>query len=128
MTVNANTSTNQDFAAKANYWAGVQDAFGYTSVWSIWEADNAQTKIFTDKSRKVTYTCYDVNSTTADIMNDTAKEIQFSTFAVGGKVADLYCAAEYLIAQSREICGNHHVYIEDFAMQDDGSLQLVTGS
>lgn len=120
--------SNQEMTAKINYWAGVQDALGYTSVWSIWEADNTQTKIFTDKSRKVTYTCYDPDSTTADVMNNTAKEIQFSTFAVGGTVADLYRAAEYLITQSRKICGNHHVYVEDFTMQGDGSLVLVTGS
>jgi len=44
--------------------------------------------------------------------------------AVDGTIKSLWFAANSCIRQS----GTHHMYIEDFEMQEDGSLMLITGS
>jgi|TARA_B110000858_G_scaffold3097_1_gene3577 hypothetical protein len=109
----------------------MKDQLGMSTVWSMWDggAMSAEQAIFTDKMRKVTYDFvrYDatVEELDADLRNGTNSAMaQVSSFAVDGTVKSLWTAAESCIKQS----GTHHYFIEDFEMQDDGSLQLVTGS
>jgi hypothetical protein len=49
---------------------------------------------------------------------------EVTMLAVDGSIKSLWFAAESCIRQS----GTHHRYIEDFEIQEDGSLMLVTGS
>ena len=61
----------------------------------------------------------------ADI-NDGGKRAsaEVTMMAVDGSIKSLWFAAESCIRQS----GTHHMYIENFHVLDDGSLELVTGS
>ena len=109
----------------------MKDQLGMSTVWSMWDGGtmSAEQAIFTDKMRKVTYDFVRHDATVeeldADLRNGTNSAMaQVSSFAVNGTVKALWEAAESCIKQS----GTHHYFIEDFEMQDDGSLELVTGS
>ena len=61
----------------------------------------------------------------ADLMDSGKRtEAEVSAFAASGSVQDLWAAANSCIKQS----GTHHHYIENFELQDDGTLSLETGS
>ena len=109
----------------------LQQELGMSTIWSMWDGGtmSADTTIFTDKMRKVTYDFVRHDATVeeldADLRNGTNSAMaQVSSFAVNGTVKALWAAAESCIKQS----GTHHSFIEDFEMQDDGSLELITGS
>jgi len=109
----------------------MKDQLGMSTVWSMWDGGtmSAEQAIFTDKMRTVTYQFVRHNATIeeldADLRNGTNSAMaQVSSFAVNGTVKALWAAAESCIKQS----GTHHYFIEDFEMQDDGTLELVTGS
>jgi len=101
------------------------------SVWSIWDAGtiSLDTKMFNDRMRKVTYDFIRADATSEEIYKDLEdggkrSMVQVSSWAVNGSIKSLWLAADSCIKQS----GTHHSYIENFEMQDDGSLSLVTGS
>ena len=76
---------------------------GYSTVWSM--SDTAlplDFKIFSDKQRIVTYKCI-------KNMSNSGHAVEWQTFT---SIA----------------LGDWHIYIEDFEVQDDGTLELVTGS
>lgn len=109
----------------------MQQELGMSTVWSMWDGGtmDADQAIFTDKMRKVTYNFVRADATLEEIYadlddNGNRSMVQVSSFAVNGTVKALWAAAESCIKQS----GTHHSFIEDFEMQDDGSLALVTGS
>jgi hypothetical protein len=116
-----------DATIEVNYWSGCQDALGFETVWSIWEAQSVDAKIFTDKPRKVNYSFISRDATMEELMNGTAKWITVSAVAEGGGVRDLWRAAESCYQQAKAL-GDWHYFIEDFKMNDDGSLKLCTGS
>ena len=118
---------DQDFHNKMNYFAGVRDAMNYDTVWSIYEAEHAGTQIFTDKVRRVFYRFYTKDVTTEQLISNTAQMAEVSTSIAGGSVRDLWAAAEELFQQAKA-AGDWHYFIEDFKMQDDGSLELTMGS
>jgi len=99
---------------------------GYQTVWSM--SDTAMPldfEIFTNKPRKVTYKCIE---SMGDTLDSEVTWIEFSSMAVNGTVGELWRAAESCFQQAKAAVGDWHIYIEDFEMQDDGSLALVTGS
>jgi hypothetical protein len=113
------------------HFDNMKDQLGMSTVWSMWDGGtmSAEQAIFSDKMRKVTYNFVRHDATIeeldADLDNGTNNTMaQVSSFAVNGTVKALWAAAESCIKQS----GTHHSFIEDFEMQDDGSLALVTGS
>ena len=113
------------------HFDNMKDQLGMSTVWSMWDGGtmSAEQAIFSDKMRKVTYDFVRHDATVeeldADLRNGTNSAMaQVSSFAVNGTVKSLWAAAESCIKQS----GTHHSFIEDFEMQDDGSLALVTGS
>ena len=113
------------------HFDNMKDQLGMSTVWSMWDGGtmSAEQAIFSDKMRKVTYDFVRPDATVeeldADLRNGTNSAMaQVSSFAVNGTVKSLWAAAESCIKQS----GTHHSFIEDFEMQDDGSLALVTGS
>jgi hypothetical protein len=48
--------------------------------------------------------------------------------AENGTIGGLWRAAESCFKQAKLELGDWHYFIEDFEVQDDGSLSLVTGS
>ncbi|MDA9302562.1 hypothetical protein N9Q27_01130 [bacterium] len=127
-----NSQTQIDeFTISMDHFFAMQAELGMKTVWSIYETGPVKSDhaIFTNKMRKVVYTFVRTDATCEEIYNDlkngtNTAMAQVSSFAVNGTVASLWAAAESCIKQS----GTHHSYIEDFEMQDDGSLLLVTGS
>ena len=97
---------------------------GYETVWSIEGIMPLDKAIFTDKPRVVKYKCIKEMGPTFD---DTIWET-FTAVAENGTVGALWKAAESCYQQAKLAVGDWHYFIEDFEVQDDGSLQLVTGS
>ena len=97
---------------------------GYETVWSIEGIMPLDKAIFTDKPRVVKYKCIKEMGPTFD---DTIWET-FTAVAENGTVGALWKAAESCYQQAKLAVGDWHYFIEDFEVQDDGSLELVTGS
>ena len=98
---------------------------GYKTVWSM--SDTAlplDFAIFSDKQRIVSYKC--IKS-----MSNSGHGVEWQTFtaiAEDGTIGALWKAAENCFLQAELALDDWHIYIEDFEVQDDGSLSLVTGS
>jgi len=97
---------------------------GYDTVWSMGEGAMAlDHKILTDKARVVTYKCIkEIKS-----MNDVTY-ITFTAVAEDGTVGALWKAAESCYQQAKLAIGDWHYFVENFDVQEDGTLELVTGS
>jgi hypothetical protein len=113
------------------HFDAMREELGYNSIWSIYDAGCADKDftIFKKSAIRVRYQFVRHDATMEELEYDIANGTQsamaeVTTIAVTGTIADLWRAAESLIKQS----GTHHMYIENFEMQDDGSLMLVTGS
>jgi hypothetical protein len=126
--VSAEVLADEIMTDDIHYWADKQEELGYVSRWSLGENTRMETKLFSDKQRHITYTVYARDVSLDDLLNGTAQRVQFSTFATNGTVAALYRAGEFLIKCAIEQEGAHHIFIEDFEAQDDGSFAMVTGS
>ena len=98
---------------------------GYETVWSIETGIvPLDHKIFTNKPRVVKYKVIkEMGATFDDVTYET-----FTCMAQNGTVGALWTAAESCFKQAKLALGDWHYFIEDFEVQDDGSLQLVTGS
>ena len=96
---------------------------GYSTVWSM--SDTAlplDFKIFSDKQRIVTYKCI-------KNMSNSGHAVEWQTFtsiAKDGTIGGLWEAAENCFKQAELALGDWHIYVEDFEVQDDGTLELVT--
>ena len=119
--------TDQDFHNKMNYFAITRAAEDYATEWSIYEVDNVDDKMLSDKVRRVFYRFYAKDATMEQLMNDTAQIIEVSSFANDGSVRELWRAAESCYQQAKAL-GDFHYFIEDFEMHDDGSLEMAMGS
>ena len=126
-----NQAQYDEFTIVMNHFFSMQEELGMNTVWSMYDTGPVKSDhaILTNKMRKVAYTFVRTDATCEEIYNDlkngtNTAMAQVSSFAVNGTVASLWAAAESCIKQS----GTHHSYIEDFEIQDDGSLLLVTGS
>ena len=98
---------------------------GYETVWSLQSGImNLDQQIFTNKPRLVTYKVIsEMGECLADVKWET-----FTCMAKDGTVGGLWAAAESCFKQAKLALGDWHYFVEDFEMQDDGSLELVTGS
>lgn len=97
---------------------------GYDTVWSMGEGAMAlDHKIFSDKIRVVTYKCIAEINTMDDVTWMT-----FTAVAMNGTVGELWKAAENCFQQAKAALGDWHYFVEDFLTNEDGSLELVTGS
>ena len=98
---------------------------GYKTVWSM--SDTAlplDFAIFSDKQRIVSYKC--IKS-----MSNSGHGVEWQTFtaiAEDGTIGALWKAAENCFLQAELALDDWHIYIEDFELQEDGSLKLITGS
>ena len=97
---------------------------GYETVWSIEGIMPLDKAIFTDKPRVVKYKCIKEMGPTFD---DTIWET-FTAVAENGTVGALWKAAESCYQQAKLAVGDWHYFIENFDVQEDGSLEITTGS
>jgi hypothetical protein len=113
------------------HFEDLRQELGMSTVWSIFDGGcmKADDMLLLDRQYRVVYqfirpdaTFEELDADTRDNGNRTSMLV--STFAISGSVKDLWRAAESCIRQS----GTHHAYIEDFVMNDDGSVELITGS
>ena len=108
-----------------DHFIAMQEELGMNSQWSIYDGGmmDADAQIFKDKQYLVKYQYIQNGYSLEDIQNGRAWA-EVTMFAPSGSIKHLWFAANSCIKQS----GTHHSYIEDFEMQDDGTLALVTGS
>ncbi len=98
---------------------------GYKTVWSM--SDTAlplDFAIFSEKQRIVSYKCI-------KNISNSGHGVEWQTFtaiAENGTIGALWKAAEQCFLQAEIALDDWHIYIEDFEVQEDGSLELVTGS
>ena len=112
------------FELEYEHYSELKAELGYDTVWSMDSGImNLDQAIFTDKARVVTYKCIkEIKS-----MNDVTY-ITFTAVAENGTVGALWKAAESCFQQAKLAIGDWHYFVEDFEVQEDGSLSLVTGS
>lgn len=128
--VQYDTETLQFFEI-CDHFTALQNELGYDSIWSIDDAGKAglDFKIFSNKQRLVRYEYIRDDATQEELMLDMKDggkraSAEVTMFAVDGSIKSLWFAAESCIRQS----GTHHRYIEGFDVNEDGSLELITGS
>ena len=113
------------FELQYEHYNELQNSLGYETVWSMDMSpvplDHA---ILTAKPRLVTYSCI---AEMGESMDDVTWKT-FTAVAEDGTVGALWKAAESCYQQAKAIVGDWHYFVEDFDLQDDGSLKLVTGS
>lgn len=94
------------------YWDEQRKALGFETVWSMWDFKDIDQNIFKPGVKRVSYTFGDT---------------EVSSFAISGKVRDIWEAAESCFQQAKQQ-GDWHVFIEDIELGSDGSYELVMGS
>ena len=113
------------FELEMEHFDDLKAELGYDTTWSMGSGVMAlDQKIFSDKIRVVTYKCI------AEI-GDTMDDVTWMTFtavAMNGTVGELWKAAENCFQQAKAALGDWHYFVEDFDVQEDGTLELVTGS
>ena len=112
------------FELEMEHFDDLKTELGYTTTWSMGSGImNLDTNIFSDKARVVTYKCIkEIKS-----MNDVTY-ITFTAVAENGTVGALWKAAESCFQQAKLAIGDWHYFVENFEVEEDGSLSLVTGS
>ena len=115
---------DERFLESVDHYNAMKAELGMVSQWDIHVGNGLHDKddllLKGDKQYKVTYTYI---AEMGDTMDDVTWA-EVSMFAPSGSIKDLWFAADSCIRQS----GTHHSYIEDFDVQEDGTLALVTGS
>lgn len=113
------------FELEMEHFDDLKAELGYTTTWSMDSGImNLDTNIFSDKARVVTYKCIKEMGATMDDVT----WITFTAVAENGTVGALWKAAESCFQQAKLAIGDWHYFVEDFEVQEDGSLSLVTGS
>lgn len=120
---------DEQFMSRMNYFDSVASVKNYKTRWSIYEVDDIEQRIFQNKQYHVRYQFVRPDATVEELQEDLQNGTNYTmaevtSFAIDGTVEQLWRAAESCVTQS----GTHHTFIEDFEMQDDGSLLLITGS
>ena len=112
------------FELEMEHYDDLKSQLGYQTVWSMDGMFQLDQKIFTDKPRVVTYKCIKEMGATMDDVT----WITFTAVAENGTVGALWKAAESCYQQAKLAIGDWHYFVENFEVQEDGSLSLVTGS
>ena len=112
------------FELEYEHFSDLKAKLGYDTVWSFEGIRPLDRAFFTDKPRVIKYKCIkEMGQTFDDVTYET-----FTAVAEDGTVGALWKAAESCFQQAKLALGDWHYFIEDFEVQDDGSLELVTGS
>ena len=113
------------FELEMEHFDDLKTELGYATTWSMGSGImNLDTHIFSDKARVVTYKCIKEMGATMDDVT----YITFTAVAENGTVGALWKAAESCFVQAKLAIGDWHYFVEDFEVQEDGSLSLVTGA
>ena len=122
--------TNADTLAMEHF-DDMRSDLGMQSIWDIRDGGSmsADQALLRNREYKVVYEYVRADATIEDLnadLKDGGKRssAQVSSFAIDGKIKSLWAAADSCIKQS----GTHHMFIENFEVQDDGTLLLETGS
>lgn len=122
----SNIISQDTWIQERDHYDNLKAELGYDTVFDL-DLNGCQPldfEIFTDKPRKVTYKIIDKMGATFD---DT-EWVTFTAVAENGTIGALWKAAEDCFQQAKENNGDWHYFVEDFHMQDDGTLELITGS
>ena len=112
------------FELEYEHYSELKAELGYETVWSVDSGImNLDQKIFSDKARVVTYKCIKEIKSMDDVT-----WITFTAVAENGTVGALWKAAESCFQQAKLAIGDWHYFVENFEVEEDGSLSLVTGS
>ncbi len=112
------------FELEMEHFDELKAELGYDTVWSVDSGImNLDQKIFSDKARVVNYKCIKEIKSMDDVTY-----ITFTAVAENGTIGALWKAAESCYQQAKLALGDWHYFVEDFELEDDGSLSLVTGS
>ena len=112
------------FELEYEHYSELKAELGYDTVWSMDSGImNLDQKIFSDKARVVTYKCIKEIKSMDDVT-----WITFTAVAENGTVGALWKAAESCFQQAKLAIGDWHYFVENFEVEEDGSLSLVTGS
>ena len=112
------------FELEMEHYDELKDELGYETVWSMDSGIlNLDQKILTDKARVVTYKCIKEIKSMDDVTY-----ITFTAVAENGTIGALWKAAESCYQQAKLAIGDWHYFVENFELQEDGSLSLITGS
>ena len=112
------------FELEMEHFDELKAELGYETVWSMDSGIlNLDQKILTDKARVVTYKCIKEIKSMDDVTY-----ITFTAVAEDGTVGALWKAAESCYQQAKLAIGDWHYFVENFEVEEDGSLSLVTGS
>jgi len=113
------------------HFEDMRNELNLNSIWDIRDGNSmpASYELFTKKMRKVVYEYARSDATTEELLADLKdggqrSMAQVSAWAIDGTVKNLWIAANSCIEQS----GTHHMYIENFEVQDGNTLLLETGS
>ena len=112
------------YELEIEHFSDLKQELGYETVWSMEGIMPLDKAIFSDKPRVVKYKCIkEMGATMDDVTWET-----FTAVAEDGTVGALWKAAESCYQQAKLAVGDWHYFIENFDVQDDGTLELVTGS
>ena len=112
------------FELEMEHFDDLKHELGYDTTWSMGSGVMAlDQKIFSDKARVVNYKCNKEIKSMDDVTY-----ITFTAVAENGTVGALWKAAESCFQQAKLAIGDWHYFVENFEVEEDGSLSLVTGS
>ena len=112
------------FELEMEHFDELKAELGYETVWSMDSGiTNLDQNIFSDKARVVNYKCIKEIKSMDDVT-----WITFTAVAENGTVGALWKAAESCFQQAKLAIGDWHYFVENFEVEEDGSLSLVTGS
>jgi hypothetical protein len=94
-----------------DYWAGVHDALGFNTVWSVYNDK--------DISETSDVVIPEATGPVEVVLND------IKVFAVNGTALELYKAAERLNKKAKD---DHHTFIEGFEKIAYNRYAMITGS
>ena len=117
-----------NFEKEMDHFDKLKTQMGFETVWSMdgmGHLPGLDFEIFTDKPRTVFYRVIDEMGPTLD---SPTTYVTYATTAKSGTLGALWAAADEVYKQAVEDKGDWHYFVEDFVMQDDGSLELRTGS
>ena len=113
------------------YYDKWQKAFGFKSVWSVWDKGllEKDALVLEDRPIKISYEFVRPSATQEELSKDIEdggkrSSALITMIAPSGTFEDVYATCEKLI----ELSGTHHLYIESFDKLNDGSYLLTTGS
>ena len=119
------SAEDKAFEAQMDHYDAMKQKFGFETVWSLSSGIlQADQMIFQDKPYVVKYK---VIAEMGDTMDDVTWET-FTAVAKNGSVKELWTAAESCFQQAKLAVDDWHYFVEDFALQNDGTLELITGS